>query len=184
MIIMRSYQIISVCFLLLSSFTFANKSRGQSADLLQQINFFSTFEANQNLDKIRLYTYKPSQRTNHVIALLDNLSNLRDKCVVGYVTSNRLINKLNYYKKTAYAQEVINIKKMFKKLEYNLAVIDYYATFLIKNPTRNAKKYIGIMQKKMRECQQIQKQLQSKSGMIAEIREWENKYSSTMGNLH
>ncbi len=181
---MRSYLFISVYFLLFSSFTFANKSRGQSADLLQQINFFSTFEANQNLENVRLYTYKPAQRANHIIALSNDINILRDKCVVGYVTSNRLLNKLNYYKKTAYAQEVINIKKMFKKLEYNLAVIDYYATLLIKNPKRNAKKYIGIMQKKMRECQQIQKQLQSKSGMIAEIREWENKYSSTMGNLH
>jgi len=181
---MKSHIILPVFIFLFSFFTFANKSRGQSSDLLQQINFFSTFEANQNLEKVRLYTYQPKQRANHIIALTKDVTKLRDKCVVGYVTSNRLLNKLNYYKKTDYAKQVILIKKLFKKLEYNLAVINYYTKLLIKNPKKNAKKYIGIMLKKMKECQQIQKQLQAKSGMIAEIGEWERKYVSSTGNFH
>jgi len=180
---MKSHIIYTFFIFLFSSFTFANKSIGQSSDLLQQINFFSTFEANQNLEKVRLYTYQPKQRANHIIALSNNINTLRDKCVIGYVTSNRLLNKLNYYKKANYALDILNIKKLFKKLEYNLAVIDYYTKLLIKNPKKNAGKYIGIMQRKMKKCQQIQKQLQAKSGRIAEIAEWERKYVSSTGNF-
>ncbi len=179
---MRRFSFFILLFFYFTSFSLTTLE-AQSADLLQQINFFSTFEANQNLENIRLNTYKPQKRTDFVLALSTNVDNLRDKCVVGYVTSNRLLNKLNYYKKNNYAKTVLEVKALFKKLEYNLAVIHYYTKLLSKNPNKNVKKYITIMKKKMAQCRLIQKQLQQKSGMLAEIGEWEKKYGTLTGEF-
>ncbi len=172
---MKTYLFFPVFFIIVVFFN--NDINAQSAKLLEQINFFSTYEITEKLDELRLLTYNNKEKAQKALMLIDDLKKMKQECVIGYATCNLLINKLNYYDKKEYLLQVNKIKLLFKRIHSNIDEIQNYAKKISKNPNKYKKRTMLFLQKKINVAGQIQKELQNFSPTLAKINDWEVQYA-------
>ncbi len=172
-------SILIILSLLIGNTINMQKIYGQSDRILEQINFFSTYEITERLDELKLYQYNNKIKVDKAKALADDLEKLKQKCVVGFVYTSRLINKLNYYDKKEFLPDVVEIKSLYRSIHDNLKDIQSFAKKMSKNPNKYRKKTLAYLNRKIKTAKIIQKKLQEKSHILSKIYEWEKQYADS-----
>jgi hypothetical protein len=150
---------------------------GQSADLLEQINSFDNENISQIIKDMGDVINTQAPKVLLADELCQNLRALKKECTVGYVSSSRLINKLNYYNKLEYIDEVTDIGVLFKKLYKHFDEMQYFAKKMKVNPDRYKTRTLAFFNKKMELVAGVQKELQNKTKKLTQINAWEEKHA-------
>ncbi len=169
-------------FSLFLIFSFAKPKEiiyGQSADLIEQINSFDNENIAQIINDMAKVINSRSTKALLADELCQNLKDQKKNCTIGYVNCSRLINKLNYYNKLEYIDEVTSISILFKRLHKHYDEMQYFAQKMSKNPDRYKNRTLAFFNKKLQLVQGVQKELQAKTKDLAMINTWEEKYAQS-----
>ena len=167
-------------FSLFLIFSFAKPKEivyGQSADLIEQINTFNNENITQIIEDMAKVINTKAPKVLLADELCHDLKELKKDCTIGYVGCSRLINKLNYYNKLEYIDNVSEIRILFKKLHKHFDEMQYFAQKMSKNPDRYKGRTLAFFNKKLGLVDGVQKQLQAKTKDLALINAWEEKYA-------
>ncbi len=167
-------------FSLFLIFSFAKPKEivyGQSADLMDQINSFNNEQISQIIIDMQAVIHTKEPKIVLADELCHNLKELKKECTIGYVNSTRLINKLNYYNKLEYIEEVNSISILFKRLHKHFDEMQYFAQKMSQNPDRYKTRTLAFFNKKMELVNDVENQLKAKTKKLSEINNWEVKYA-------
>ncbi len=163
-----------IFLLLINSVINVQKVQSQSKQLLTEVNFFNVNDVAYKLDRLKLYN-SSTIRLEKAKSISKNITELKQKCVLGFVYSNLLINKLNYYNDRKYISELAQIKKIYKNIFNNLKVVQSEFDNMLVNTASFDKRKLRNLRKKVKICIQNQNKLHKKSGILANILKWEKK---------
>ncbi len=150
---------------------------GQSADLMEQINSFNDKQITQVIHDMQEVIQTKEPKIILADELCHHLKELKKECTIGYVNCSRLINKLNYYNKLEYIDDVNEISILFKKLHKHFDEMQYFAQKMAENPDRYKNRTLAFFNKKLELVNGVESQLKAKTKKLSEINNWEVKYA-------
>ncbi len=164
---------------LIFSYIKPEKIYGQTIDLIEQINSFNNEKITFGIKDLKKVINTKEPKIVLADELCHNLNELKKECIIGYVHSKRLVNKLNYYNKLEYIEEINSIGSLFKRLHKHLDEMHNLAQKMSQNPDRYKTKTLAFFNKKLEMVNIVQNQLKNKTKKLSKIKNWEIKYAQS-----